>query len=46
MLATKVHNKMHDGPGGSGLSRRAILNSSIWATKPYHLADAAAALEI
>ena len=25
VLATKVHGKMHDGPGGSGLSRRAIL---------------------
>ena len=25
MLATKVHDKMHDGPGGSGLSRKAIL---------------------
>jgi aryl-alcohol dehydrogenase-like predicted oxidoreductase len=24
-LATKVHGKMHDGPGGSGLSRKAIL---------------------
>ena len=28
VLATKVHNKMHDGPGGSGLSRKAISNSS------------------
>ena len=25
VLATKVHLKMHDGPGGSGLSRRAIM---------------------
>lgn len=25
VLATKVHFKMHDGPGGSGLSRRAIM---------------------
>ena len=25
VLATKVHNRMHDGPGGSGLSRKAIL---------------------
>ncbi|GIF50809.1 hypothetical protein Afe04nite_53480 [Asanoa ferruginea] len=25
MLATKVRGKMHDGPGGSGLSRKAIL---------------------
>ena len=25
VLATKVHNKMHEGPGGSGLSRKAIL---------------------
>ena len=25
MLATKVCGKMHDGPGGSGLSRKAIL---------------------
>lgn len=25
VLATKVHGKMHDGPGGSGLSRTAIL---------------------
>ena len=25
VLATKVFFKMHDGPGGSGLSRRAIL---------------------
>ena len=25
VLATKVHGRMHDGPGGSGLSRRAIM---------------------
>jgi 1-deoxyxylulose-5-phosphate synthase len=25
VLATKVHGKMHEGPGGSGLSRKAIL---------------------
>lgn len=25
VLATKVHGKMHDGPGGSGLSRKAII---------------------
>jgi 1-deoxyxylulose-5-phosphate synthase len=25
VLATKVFNKMHDGPGGSGLSRKAIM---------------------
>lgn len=25
VLATKVHGRMHDGPGGSGLSRAAIL---------------------
>ena len=25
VLATKVYNKMHEGPGGSGLSRKAIL---------------------
>ena len=25
VLATKVFNKMHDGPGGQGLSRRAIM---------------------
>ena len=25
MLATKVHGRMHDGPGGQGLSRKAIL---------------------
>jgi aryl-alcohol dehydrogenase-like predicted oxidoreductase len=25
VLATKVHGKMYDGPGGSGLSRKAIL---------------------
>ena len=25
VLATKVSNRMHDGPGGSGLSRKAIL---------------------
>jgi aryl-alcohol dehydrogenase-like predicted oxidoreductase len=25
VLATKVHFKMHDGPGGSGLSRKAIM---------------------
>lgn len=25
VLATKVYNRMHDGPGGHGLSRRAIL---------------------
>ena len=27
VLATKVHFKMHDGPGGSGLSRKAILEN-------------------
>ena len=25
MLATKVHGRMHDGPGGAGLSRKAIM---------------------
>ena len=25
VLATKVHGRMHDGPGGSGLSRKAVL---------------------
>ncbi|HEU4543883.1 MAG TPA: hypothetical protein VFR23_22300, partial [Jiangellaceae bacterium] len=25
VLATKVSGRMHDGPGGSGLSRKAIL---------------------
>lgn len=25
VLATKAHGKMHDGPGGSGLSRKVIL---------------------
>src|SRR5205807_1601516 len=25
VLATKVHGRMHDGPGGQGLSRKAIL---------------------
>ena len=25
VLSTKVYNKMHDGPGGQGLSRRAIM---------------------
>ena len=25
VLATKLHGKMHDGPGGQGLSRRAVL---------------------
>jgi aryl-alcohol dehydrogenase-like predicted oxidoreductase len=25
VLATKLHFKMHDGPGGSGLSRRAVM---------------------
>ncbi len=25
VVATKVHGRMHDGPGGSGLSRKAIL---------------------
>src|SRR5215203_4957267 len=25
VLATKVRSKMHDGPGGSGLSRKAIM---------------------
>ncbi|MFD6339626.1 aldo/keto reductase [Streptomyces sp. NPDC060131] len=25
VLATKVHQRMHDGPGGSGLSRKAIM---------------------
>ena len=27
MLATKVHFKMHDGPGGQGLSRKAIMEN-------------------
>ncbi|WBB67727.1 aldo/keto reductase [Micromonospora sp. WMMD812] len=27
VLATKVFNKMHDGPGGSGLSRKAIMEN-------------------
>jgi aryl-alcohol dehydrogenase-like predicted oxidoreductase len=26
VIATKVHGKMHDGPNGSGLSRKAILS--------------------
>ncbi|MGL4697521.1 aldo/keto reductase [Enterococcus larvae] len=26
VLATKIHGKMHDGPNGSGLSRKAILS--------------------
>src|SRR5207247_3417319 len=26
VLATKVHGKMHDGPNGAGLSRKAILS--------------------
>ncbi len=28
VLATKVHFKVHDGPGGSGLSRKAIMDRS------------------
>jgi len=28
VLATKVHSKMHDGPGGSGLSRKAIMEQT------------------
>jgi 1-deoxyxylulose-5-phosphate synthase len=28
VLATKVNGKMHDGPGGSGLSRKAILEQA------------------
>lgn len=28
VLATKVSGKMHDGPGGSGLSRKAILEQA------------------
>ena len=28
VLATKVHGRMHDGPGGSGLSRKAILEQA------------------
>ena len=27
VLATKVHGKMHEGPGGSGLSRKAIMEN-------------------
>ena len=27
VMATKVHFKMHDGPGGSGLSRKAIMEN-------------------
>src|SRR5690606_12900155 len=26
VLATKVHNRMHEGPNGAGLSRKAILS--------------------
>src|SRR6266702_2789004 len=26
VIATKVHGKMHDGPNGAGLSRKAILS--------------------
>jgi 1-deoxyxylulose-5-phosphate synthase len=26
VIATKVHGKMHDGPNGSGLSRKAIMS--------------------
>jgi aryl-alcohol dehydrogenase-like predicted oxidoreductase len=29
VLATKVRGKMHDGPGGEGLSRKAILEQSM-----------------
>ena len=64
MLATKVHNTMHDGPGGSGqlaeerglpmariamawvLSKPVVTAPIVGATKPHHLAEAAAALEI
>ena len=28
VLATKVSGKMHDGPGGGGLSRKAILEQA------------------
>jgi len=28
VIATKVSGKMHDGPGGSGLSRKAILEQA------------------
>src|ERR671923_3038589 len=28
VIATKVHGKMHDGPNGAGLSRKAILSES------------------
>jgi aryl-alcohol dehydrogenase-like predicted oxidoreductase len=42
VLATKVFGKMHDGPGGQGLSRKAILG----ATKPHHLTEAVAALDL
>src|SRR3954449_1594863 len=28
VLATKVHGRMHDGPGGQGLSRKAILEQA------------------
>ena len=29
VLATKVHGRMHEGPGGQGLSRKAILEQSM-----------------
>src|SRR5436305_11641116 len=28
VIATKVHGKMHDGPNGAGLSRKAILSET------------------
>ncbi|WP_246486534.1 aldo/keto reductase [Kribbella qitaiheensis] len=56
VLATKVSGKMHGGPGGSGLSREAILEQIdaslvvsapiVCATKPHHLAGAVAALDV
>ena len=37
VLATKVHGKMHDGPGGSGLSRKAI--GGFWRSSQQELSD-------
>ena len=43
VIATKVNGKMHDGPNGAGLSRKAPI---VGATKITHLEDAVGALSV
>lgn len=44
VLATKLFGPMGDGPGGAGLSRKAVMEQIDASLKPKHLEDAVAAL--